>query len=82
MLFRQIIWNPILPQLVSVASSGTIANGKVMFTSPHGTGAVGQGCPPRPSAAAAASTSGADETRRSRKKDGAMGGRDEANEGG
>ena len=82
MLFRQITWNPIAPQLVVVASSGTIANGEVMFTLPHGTGTVGQGSPPCPSAAAAASTNGADETRRSRKKDGAMGGRDETNEGG
>jgi len=68
----QITWNPIAPQLVVVALTGAIANGKVMFTLPHGTGTVRQGSPPCPSAAAAASTSSPDEMRKSR-KDGAMG---------
>ena len=81
MLLEQRTWNPITKQLVSVAWSATIPNGKEMFTLPHSV--VGQSSPCRSAAvvgAAVARIRGNDhhahavqseETRESHDEDGA-----------
>jgi hypothetical protein len=57
-LLEQMTWNPISPQLVSVAWSATIQNGKEMFTPPHSVGEQAGSAPCRSGAAAVASTTG------------------------